>query len=229
MRKAMLSTGFVVVLALCAACSGSPPPVQTAVEQGQPALVPSVIQPDKVTVDYRGASLGGQIPEWVLWVAEGDPDNQLADLPRVQGKKTIVVQNSGQDLDLLQAWVNLQALSDASIMIKTNVNTEAGSGLEGNKNTPGNRSAVNQFINIFSETEISGLGRDLDFWVKERSASTGAENYVYYVVFGIEEDNFNHLIAQALGKVKAETEEEQDMLNEIEDRMRRLRFRATGE
>jgi hypothetical protein len=40
------------------------------------------------------------------------------------------------------------------------------------------------------------------------------------------EQNFNFLVEQALGKVRAETEEEQEMLDEIENRMRQLRFRA---
>jgi hypothetical protein len=218
--------------AVFTACAGAPPErpaVEPAASQPAVPVTPPAIQRDKVTVDYRGASLGGQVPEWVLWASDGDPDNQIAGLARVQGKKTILVQNSGQDLDLLQAWVNLQALSDASVMVKTTVSTEAGAALTGNKNTPGNRSAVEQFINIFSETEISGLGRELDFWVKERSTSTGEENYLYFVVFGIEEENFNYLIAQALGKVQAETEEEQEILDEIKDRASRLRFRATGE
>jgi hypothetical protein len=218
---------FPCVLALFAACSGAPAAQNAAAPAAQPAPAPA-IQRDKVTIDYRGASLGGQIPEWVLWASEGDPDNLLAGLSRVQGKKTILVQNSGQDLDLLQTWVNLQALSDASSMIKTTVSTEAGSALEGNKNTAGNKSAVEQFITAFSETEISGLGRELDFWVKERSVSTNEENYTYYVVFGITEENLNFLIETALGKVQAETEEEQEILDDIKDRMSQLRFRAQG-
>jgi hypothetical protein len=221
-----------VVAGIFTACAGSPPVQNStaaepaAVSQPAPAPAPA-IQRDKVTVDYRGASLGGQIPEWVLWAAEGDPNNLIAGLARVQDKKTILVQNSGQDLDLLQAWVNLQALADASTMIKTNVSVEAGNELEGNKNTPGNRSAVDQFITMFSETEITGLGRELDFWVKERSVSTAEENYIYYVVFGITEENFNHLVETALGKVQTETEEEQEMLDGIKDRMRQLRFSVT--
>jgi hypothetical protein len=147
----------------------------------------------------------------------------------LKGKKTILVQNSGQDLDLLQAWVNLQALGDASIMIKTNVRNEAGNALEGNKNTPGNKNAVDQFINFFSQAEISGLGRELDFWVKERSKSSGEENYTYYLVYGIEEENFNYLVEQALGKVQAKDQEEKEMLDDIKDRMSRLQFSVTGE
>jgi hypothetical protein len=210
---------------LFAACAGSPP-VQSSQAQPGPA---AAIERDKVMIDWRGASLGGQVPEWVLWATESDPDNRISGLPRLNGKRSILTQNTGQDLDLLQAWVNLQALGDTANTIKVNVETEAGRALEGNKNTPGNRSAVEQFINSFAEVEISGLGRELDFWTKERSVSTGEENYTYYLVFGITEENFNYLIDQALGKVQATTAEEQEMLTDIKDRMGKLRFKVTGE
>jgi hypothetical protein len=207
---------------LISACSSSPQPASASNTEA-----PSTIQRDKVTIDYRGASVGGQVPEWVIWAGEGDPDNQIADLPRLNGKKTILVQEEGKNLDLLQVWVNLQAQGDAAAMIKNSVETEAGNSTAGDKNTEGNKSVVARFINNFSQATISGLGREMDFWIKERSKSSGAENYSYYVVYGITEDNFNFLIEQALGKVQAKTQEEKEMINEIKDRMGRLRIRAT--
>jgi hypothetical protein len=94
--------------------------------------------------------------------------------------------------------------------------------------TPGSQSVIKQFINFFAEAEISGLGRELDFWIKERSPA-GEESYSYYLVYGITEENFNYLVEQALGKVQAKTAEEREMLADIEDRMGRLRFKVTGE
>jgi hypothetical protein len=48
-------------------------------------------------------------------------------------------------------------------------------------------------------------------------------------VHGITEENLNFLIAQALGKVQTETQAEKEILTEIEDRMKQLKIRATGE
>jgi hypothetical protein len=222
--------GIVLVGVLFAACAGAPSARndESQAAPGQFAAPASAIQREKITIDWRGANLGGQIPEWVQWAGMGDPDNLISTLPRTKGKKTILLQNSGQDLDLLQAWVNLQALGDAAVMIKTNVTNEAGNALAGDKNTPGNQSAVSQFINSFSEAEISGLGRELDFWIKERSP-TGEESYSYYLVYGITEENFNYLVERALGKVQAKTAEEREMLTDIKDRMGKLRFKVTGE
>jgi hypothetical protein len=226
--------GIVFAGSLLAACAGSPP-VQGSQSQSAPAAAgdrPSVpasgIQRAKTTIDWRGANLGGQIPDWVIWAGEGDPDNLISSLSRVNGKKTILLQYSGQDLDLLQAWANQNALADASTSIKANVEVEGGNALEGDKNTPGNRSAVAQFISIFSEVEISGLGRELDFWVQERSPA-GDESYTYYLVYGITEDNFNYLVERALGKVQAKTDEEREMVADLKDRMGKLRFKVTGE
>jgi hypothetical protein len=148
----------------------------------------------------------------------------LATLPRVNGKKTIVVSSSGADLDVLQSWVNFQAQGYAVSTIKNKVKNTGGLALEGSKNTEGNKSAVAQFINAFAEAEISGLGREMDFWVKERSKSTNKETYTYYLVFGITEENFNYLIERALGKVQAQTQEQEEMLDEIKDRMKQLHF-----
>jgi hypothetical protein len=232
MKKSVVVVMIGILLAgfLLAACAGVPPAQgsRPVAAPGQPAAPASAVQRENVTIDWRGANLGGQIPEWVHWAGIGDPDNLIAGLPRVNGKKTILLQYSGQDLDLLQVFGNQNALADASISIRTNVEVEGGNSLEGNKNTPGNRSFIAQFITIFSETEISGLGRELDFWIKERSPS-GEESYSYYLVYGITEENFNYLVEQALGKVQASTEEEREMADEIRSRMRQLRFKATGE
>jgi hypothetical protein len=238
MRRRWYLAAAAVLVVLLEACAGSPQvsPAQalqaqreTAPAQTAPAQTAPTVQRDAVTIDWRGASLNGQIPEWVLWAAEGDPGNQIAALPRLNGKKTILASNSGPDLDLLQVWVNLEAQGVVAANIKSTVEVDAGRGLEGNKDTEGNRNAVRQFINAFAEAEISGLGRELDFWVKERSLSANQESYTYYVVFSIEEENFNYLIEQALGKVSTQTHEEQEMLDEIGDRMKRLRFGAIKE
>jgi hypothetical protein len=69
----------------------------------------------------------------------------------------------------------------------------------------------------------------MDFWTKERSLSTNKETYTYYLVFGITEENFNYLIERALGKVQAQTQEEEEMLDEIKDRMKQLRFGVAGD
>jgi hypothetical protein len=222
MKQRVCFLMIVLAALLVSACSSSPQPAQISATEA-----PSTIQRDKVTIDFRGAGLGGQIPEWVLWAADADQNNQLADLPRLKGKIAIPFSSSGQNLDLLQAWVNLEAQGEAATRIKNTVRVEGGRALEGDKNTAGAKSAVDQFINNFSQATISGLGRELDFWIKERSKSSGEENFVYYVVYGITEENFNFLIEQALGKVQAETQEQKEMVNEIKDRMSRLRISVT--
>jgi hypothetical protein len=223
MMKNVLCVLFLAVLAVFAACSSAPPAAQS------PAVNPAtVIQRENQTIDWRGANLGGQIPDWVRWTAEGDPDNQIADLPRLKGKKVVQVENKGKDLDVLQAWANIEGLGDAAQSIKTSVEREGASMLEGTKNTLGNKNMVNTFTTVFTQADISGLSRELDFWVKERSP-TGEEQYTYYMVFGIAEENFDYLVEQALGKVQAKNTEEQEMVDELRNRMRNLRFKVTGE
>jgi hypothetical protein len=76
-----------IVPALLAACAGSPQTARAGGDADPSRAVAgsSTIQRDKVTIDYRGAGLGGQVPEWVLWAAEGDSGNLLAGLPRLYG------------------------------------------------------------------------------------------------------------------------------------------------
>jgi hypothetical protein len=231
MKKRIYVLALAALTVLLGACAGSPRASQAEARQEREqmgAALNQEIEPDiqreNVTIDWSGANLGGKIPDWVRWVGAGDQDNQLATLPRVNGKKTIAVSSSGPDLDVLQAWGNLQAQGYAAGMIKAKVRNEAGNSLEGSKNTEGNKNAVVQFINAFAEAEISGLGREMDFWIKERSKSTNKESYTYYLVLGITEENFNFLIERALGKVQAETQEQKEMLDDIKDRMKELRF-----
>jgi hypothetical protein len=225
MKERIYVLALAALAVLLNACAGSP---QTPREARQPgAVVPSGIQRDKVVIDWSGANLGRQIPEWVGWVGDGDPDDLLSTLPRVSGKKTIAVSSEGTDLDLLRVWVNLQAQGNAATMIKTMVSNEAGGAAEGG--TEVKKFAATQFINAIAEAEISGLGRELDFWVKERSISTNKESYTYYLVFGITEENYNFLIERALGKVQVQNQEQREMLDEIKDRAKKLRFGVAGD
>jgi hypothetical protein len=229
MKERIYVLALAALAVLLNACAGSPQAPREARQPGAAASSGIQRDEDMVTVDWSGANLGGQIPEWVRWLATGDQDNLLPTLPRVNGKITIPVLNSGADLDLLRVWVNLQAQGEVATRIKTVVKNDAGSGLKGSKDTEGNRNAVSQYINAIAEAEISGLGRELDFWIKERSTSTNKESYTYYLVFGITEENYNFLIERALGKVQAQTQEQREMLDEIKDRAKQLHFGVTGD
>jgi hypothetical protein len=236
MKKSGLFLAMIVLVVLFGACAGSPPSnnvtqdrANTEAAQSQPVNRAPVAELDTVMIDWRGASLGGEIPDWVRWAADGDPDNKIPKLERLNGKKTFLIMSSGQNLDLLQAWANIEAQGDVVTRIKTTVRDEGGLKLEGEKNTPGNRSVVEQAISFFSQAELSGLERELDFWVKERSKSSGVESYNFYLVYGITNENFDYQVSRALGQVQAKTQEEKEMLGEIEDTIKQLRISATGE
>jgi hypothetical protein len=221
--------GIALAGALLAACAGSPP-----AQGSQSAAAAAPTQPaasgsqggESVAIDWRGRSIDVAIPDWVKLAIVSDPDNKISDLPRLKGKISILREYTGKDLDGVQAFGNSQIMGDTATRIKASVRAAAADAVTGN--TDETRNVVDQFNAIFANQEISGLGQELDFWIKNRKAN-GEEEYSYYLVYGIAEENFNYLVEQALGKVQAKTDAERETVDILRNHIKELQIKVVGE
>ncbi|GHT85691.1 hypothetical protein FACS1894137_10300 [Spirochaetia bacterium] len=205
-----------MVFAACASAPKSLPPVdQTAATSGD--IVTETYE--YVRVDWQARNVGAEIPGWVQYAATGDPNNELANLPRLSGKKPIVAQEEGQNLQIVQSALNTNAYAECAQKIRTAVSITAAAGLEGSLNRAAATSVVNQFNTLYSKATIMGLTKEMDSWVKERSTKDGTEKYTAYALYSISEADLRASIDETLGKVAAQTQEEQGVKNRLQDQL----------
>jgi hypothetical protein len=215
--------------AICAVCAGV---VLAGCASGpQAAAAPKQDKTiERLRIDYKGAAIGSDIPSWV----EAAIDNDVAKIQkdsRFKGRVPIVDYGTGQNLDILRSWVNnFNVQASVSRRISNVVEANFGGEQMGNKNTPENINFVKEIVATMSRTEINGLAQEMDYWVKLRtidhSKKTETEAYYYYVVYSIAEDDLNYQIAQAMGKIAAKTQEQQEIKHDVEDAMKRVAFTA---
>ena len=184
---------------------------------------------ERVIVDYKGAALGADIPSWVEAAVEDDYIT-LQNLPEFKDKDRlpVIAVERGKNLDLLKSWANnFSAQAQVSRAIQNKVSAEFGGNQEGDKNAEENANFVKELVATFSNTKISGLKKERDYWVKMKTRDnynkTEEQQYEYYVLYSIDNKDLQHQIDVALGKVAAQTQVQKEMKNEVKDALAKLK------
>lgn len=179
-------------------------------------------------IDWQGAEFGDPIPDWVRAVANRDYE-LLSNLPEMNEKVAMAFSGEGQDRDLLEIWVDTNDASAQMVrQIQQTVTNTAGTLASGNKdNSESARKMAESVTGIWSQASISGFAKMRDFWTQVQLAD-GSTEYRYYTLYGIDKENLEYQIDTVMGKIKAETEAEEEVLIKIEDAIKESAFAATG-
>ena len=222
----LVTIGIVVII--LAAC-GSAPVAGTGPGSGSPPPAQSN-QIQRIIVDYQGAAIGSEIPVWVNAAIDFDLE-AIKRIPRFEGKVPIVELGIGQNLDLLRSWVNnFNAQAGISRRIVNYVEASFGGEQLGDKDKPENRNFVKDVVSTFSAAQFSGLAREMEYWTKLRiidhGKGTETEDYRYFVVYSISEADLQYQIDQVMGRISAQTQEQQEIKRDVEEAMRNTRFNS---
>lgn len=179
-------------------------------------------------IDWQGAEFGDPIPDWVRAVANRDYE-LLSNLPEMNGKVAMAFSGEGQDRDLLEIWVDTNDASAQMVhQIQQTVTNTAGTLASGNKdNSESARKMAESVTGVWSQASISGFAKMRDFWTQVQLAD-GSTEYRYYTLYGIDKENLEYQIDTVMGKIKAETEAEEEVLIKIEDAIKESAYAATG-
>lgn len=188
MKKSIFAAAGAVFISLGAAvffsgCASSP-------EAEAKSDVPVSKRVERERIDWKGASIGAEIPAWVYSALDEDY-KAISRLPQFEGKVIFFEESQGKNLDLLKSNVNNFDVQGAfSRRLSNFVIAKFGGEQEGSKNDVDSESYLKEIVSTFSKTEINGLGRELDYWVKTRyidnDAKTSQDIYQYFVVYGID-------------------------------------------
>lgn len=192
-------------------CVSTPAPV---VQQVQAVAPVEPIKTQTKLIDWQGAEFGDPVPQWVRDVSSQNTVN-LESLEGMEGKYVLPMTLEGQDLEMMKVWVKTHAGSEISTCIQQTITTEMGSAQQGSFQTEGGKKIANEVIGVFASESISGLSNNRSFWTKVQLGD-GTTAYRYYFLYSIDKEDLDYQIARALGKVKAETQEEEKAIDEIQ-------------
>ena len=197
--------------------------------KGKPATVKKV---KRQIVDYQGATLGSEIPQWVKLVSEGQYGQKVLSkaMPDLEDKKVFVVTGRGDNLDFVKSWVNLVDVeTEVSGALERVTGKVVTSKLEGDaiaKGQQANQTKVQRAIDDYrislQDVRISGLERVAEYWtlieVTEKNKPVDSY-YEYYSVWSINQKVFNNQLEKALEHIDEATTESAELKKLVKEKL----------
>lgn len=179
-----------------------------------------------VIVDYKGQAFGSDIPGWVLDASDGN-NKAVAKALGLTGKKVWILQNDGQDLDMLKLWTDqidgrAQIASGIEQTVADLVTAEMSAS---EADTATKQQMVDEFSSRVTNLTLQGLEKETDYWTKTRTLKEGVKakkataadysyKYTYLVVFTMDEDLYAQQIDAAFADV-GNNDDQSQLLREV--------------
>lgn len=166
---------------------------------------------EREMIDWKGASIGSPVPEWVQSAIDGNK-SAFTKMPQFENKIVFIAERTGKNLNALKSWTTNVNISGAfSKSLSDFVIAKFGGEATG---SPDEKDEYNSYLqeltSTFSKMEINGMMQEMDYWVKTRiidkDAKTTEDIYQYIVVYGMGKENFALQLDRALGKVEAKNQ-----------------------
>jgi hypothetical protein len=188
--KVIAHIAMALVAASCAA----------AVFVGCASRAPS--KPKQVTeaLDWKGASLGQEIPKWVLAANEGSM--YVQQLKEYKDQYAFIVNVNDANREFAIDWVKNTANGAAQIstMIATTVNTQAEAATAGQRNADVTR-AMEEIRDNMSNASFNNVRMVGDFWILNRNRATGVQYYTAYSLWVAPQKGLNDQIAANIANI----------------------------
>ena len=221
--KLLLST--LLLMLLFSSCQSN-----SNVESSNVVAAKSVV---REMIDWKGASIGNEIPSWVFDAVDQNYE-AISKLPQFENRMIFFAEDQGKNLDMLKSWVNnFNVQSAFSKSVSNFVITKFGGEQSGSKADETSESFLTEITSTFSKTEINGLSKELDYWVKTRYIDNMAESsediYQYFVVYAIDKNELKLQLDRALGLVEAKDESQKKLKAEVSAAIAEVQFFAENQ
>ena len=185
---------------------------------------------EREMIDWKGASVGSEIPSWVVDAVDQNY-KAISQLPQFENKLIFFAEDQGKNLDMLKSWVNNFNVQGAfSKSVSNFVISKFGGEQAGSKNDETSESFLKEITSTYSKTEINGLSKELDYWVKTRyidnDKKTSEDIYQYFVVYAIDKNELKLQLDRALGLVEAKEESQKKLKVEVSAAIDEVQFFA---
>ena len=186
-----------------------------------------------VIIDYQGSELGGEIPQWVIELANGNyGESALARvMPDIKGKKTFVTIGYGDNLDFVRQWTDLVDVETEVASTLSRVAAKAvqasmtGSGAkEGNARADATKTeqTMDMYRTSLTSVRFSGLEKTAQYWTLSqvtRGKETSDPQYAYYAVWTIDKDLFDTQLEAAMKNVDETSTEEKALKDMVRQKL----------
>lgn len=180
----------------------------------------------RIIVDYQGATLGKEIPQWVSLLIEGQYSQKVLSsvMPNLEGKKVFVTIGRGDNLDFVQNWSDLV---DIETEVAGNLERVAGKAVEsemkGKSSAKGKNAdpseiekAVNMYRASLVNVRFSGLERVASYWIETQvynKKEVSDDYFEYYAVWAMDEKLFDQQLKQAMNNIDETSTEAKELKN----------------
>ncbi len=209
MKKNIIVSAFLVLAMLLTSCRTTS--VAGSGIKGKGARMASV---KREIIAYQGDEFPGEIPEWVVLVAQGQYDAAVLSkvMPGLEGKKVFVTIGQGDNYEFVKNWTDLV---DVEVQVGDTMQRVVGkavsaemTGSRSSVGTESDPSEVNQKVAMYkqavSTVELNGLEKTSSFWVLVRqyeNKDTYKDFYEYYAVWTMDKKIFDTQLDAALKNV----------------------------
>lgn len=209
MRKNIIIVSLLFSILVLSGCATT-----TVAGSGIKGKGASVKTGKRVIVDYQGATLGKEIPEWVALLIEGQYSQKIlsSKMPNLENKKVFVTMGRGNNLDFVQTWNDLV---DIETEVAGTLERVAGKAVEaemkGKTSASGKEikeSEMQRYIDMYRASlvnvRISGLERVASYWIETQvfeGKNVSEDYYEYFSVWAMDEKLFERQLKEAMSKV----------------------------
>lgn len=169
-----------------------------------------------VIIDYQGATLGKEVPQWVEVLVEGE-NAKVEKALGLSGVKTFIVEATGPNKEFLQTWTDLVRIeTEVAGQIERQVAQSIQATMKG---TEADETEVQKAIDMYAASlknvTINGLEKKASFWIQTQTVKPGLKKakspedliiqYTYYVVYVCDQKMFEKQIKSAMEDIEDNT------------------------
>lgn len=182
-------------------------------------------------VNYSGASVGADIPGWVIKAADGDFSRVAKDLD-LKNKKVFVVQKSGSNKDFLEQWTNLIAIETE---VAGQIERTVAQSIQASEwaNQINDKTTINKTIDMYAASlknvTLNGLEQNASYWIetkrlksginKAKTASDYFNEYTYFVVYSMDKSQFDAQIEAAMEDIKTNSDQSEMLRKHVTSKL----------
>ena len=168
---------------------------------------------ERTLIDYKGAAIGADIPDWVEAALDDDEESLKSGTlaKKLESKKVIIVNGTRQkktdkDLKLLQDSVNASYMVEIAQSLNNGVDRRFSGVLSSNEDTQKTLTANS------TKAQFTGFSKAADYWVLQRITDKDKnktyDQYTVVQVYACDEELFQQQAAQYVRRLGLDSDSE---------------------
>ncbi len=204
------------------------------------------VQKSEVTIiDYQGSTWGGEIPQWVIEVGNGNYSGPYLRtiMPNIgKNDRIFVTMARGDNLDFVQQWTDLV---DIEVQVGDEMQRVVGKAVSAQQKARATATGdvqnptelekeLNMYKQAVSAVELNGLKKISSYWVQKEVKRSKKDKeskvyYEYYAVWSMDEKVYNAQLANAMNNISDNTDEGKELKATLTKKLQSMMFSSNND